>query len=141
MATAASEAKALKAAARGDGSKQGPLPRHPLLARVGDIGGGYRPAFPRRAFLAWRAGGGSYCDYIVEGEGVTEALQRLAELVGADAVDPATFQCEEKAGAAPARGRAAASASGGVLPCDASLLAALAALGLAMAYAGGYVHF
>jgi Odorant response abnormal 4-like len=82
-------------------------PKHPLLLRVAGVDV-YKPTLPRRAFLKWsnssgggtgngNSGGGcSFCDYIVEGEGVSEAVQRVQELMGADSVNPSTFQCEEK---------------------------------------------
>lgn len=70
-------------------------PKHPLLIRVAGVDV-YKPTLPRRAFLRWTQGGCSFCDYVVEGEGMNEAVQRVQELMGADSVNPSTFQCEEK---------------------------------------------
>lgn len=70
--------------------------KHPMLETAGNIGS-YTPHMPRRAFLKWRQGPCSYCDYVVEGDGVTEALHRMKEIVGPGKVDATTFQCKEEA--------------------------------------------
>ncbi len=83
-------------------------PKHPLLLRVAGVDA-YKPTFPRRAFLKWKQSSCcSFCDYIVEGEGMSEAVQRVQELMGADSVDPSTFQCEEKLAAGVIAGTAGA---------------------------------
>ena len=71
--------------------------KHPLLDTVNKCGS-YKPHFPRRAFLKWRLGVCCYCDFIVEGDGLSEALHRIRELVGEGKVDATTFQCKEAAG-------------------------------------------
>lgn len=76
-----------------DGGQE--LPRHPLLTQLSNVSS-YNFAFPRRAFLKWKNGPGTVCDYIVDGEGVSELLERLHQVLGEDAVDPSTFSCEEK---------------------------------------------
>jgi hypothetical protein len=86
-------------------------PKHPLLIRVAGVDV-YKPTFPRRAFLKWAQGGCSFCDYIVEGEGMSEAVQRVQELMGADSVNPSTFQCEEKLAAGVLAGRGAGAGRG-----------------------------
>lgn len=134
MATAFEKGRADKALSKGEKPEGGP-PKHPLLLRVGEVRS-YRPSFPRRAFLKWTAGGCCYCDYVVDGEGVSEALDRMAELMGPDAVDGATFQCEEKASGAASSGKRGRRKAGGP-ECKATLLAAAVAL-LAIAYATGY---
>jgi hypothetical protein len=70
--------------------------KHPLLDTVNKCGA-YKPHFPRRAFLKWRLGVCCYCDFIVEGDGLSEALHRIRELVGEGKVDATTFQCKEAA--------------------------------------------
>jgi len=70
--------------------------KHPLLDTVSKCGS-YEPHFPRRAFLKWRLGVCCYCDFIVEGDGLSEALQRIRELVGEGKVEATTFQCKEAA--------------------------------------------
>jgi len=81
-------------------------PKHPLLIRLAGVDA-YKPTFPRRAFLKWTQGGCSFCDYLVEGEGMSEAVQRVQELMGADSVNPSTFQCEEKLAAGVLTGKGA----------------------------------
>lgn len=71
------------------------MPRHPLLTELSNVSS-YNFAFPRRTYLKWKNGQGAVCDYIVGGEGVTEVLERLHQILGEDAVDPSTFACEEK---------------------------------------------
>ena len=70
-------------------------PKHPFLLKLAEVDE-FKPTLPRRAFLKWNTRGCSYCDYIVEGEGMSEAVQRVQELVGVDSVNASTFQCEEK---------------------------------------------
>jgi len=70
--------------------------KHPLLDNASKCGS-YKPHFPRRAFLKWRVGVCCYCDFIVEGDGLSEALHRIRELVGEGKVDATTFQCKEAA--------------------------------------------
>lgn len=70
--------------------------KHPLLDNIGHVGA-YIPQFPQRAFLKWKMGACTYCDYIVQGDGVSEALHRIRELVGPGRVDARTFHCSEKA--------------------------------------------
>lgn len=69
--------------------------KHPLLSSLSCIGS-YEPQFPQRAFLRWKQSACCYCDYIVEGDGVTEALGRIRELVGHGVVDGTTYHCSEK---------------------------------------------
>ncbi|KAI8103953.1 hypothetical protein M9435_006479 [Picochlorum sp. BPE23] len=68
--------------------------KHPLLDTIGHVGA-YEPQFPQRAFLKWKIGACTYCDYIVQGDGVSEALHRVRELVGPGRVDARTFHCSE----------------------------------------------
>ena len=90
MATDAMEQKrATKEAPPTIGSK-----KHPLLDTIAHIGS-YQPQFPRRAFLKWKQCSCCYCDYIVDGDGVHEALHRIRELVGPGRVDATTFHCNE----------------------------------------------
>ena len=100
MATAAAQEKhdaaVQKNAKVGGKTPVPPAPKHPLLLRVEEVAA-YRPTLPRRAFLDWRQGGCSYCDYVVEGEGVSEAVQRIKEVMGPDSVGASSFRCGEKA--------------------------------------------
>jgi hypothetical protein len=90
MATDAMEQKgATKEAPPTLGSK-----KHPLLDTIVHVGS-YKPQFPRRAFLKWKQCSCCFCDYIVEGDGVHEALHRIRELVGPGKVDATTFHCNE----------------------------------------------
>jgi hypothetical protein len=113
-------------------------PKHPLLLRVAEVDV-YKPTLPRRAFFKWSLGGCSFCDYIVEGEGTSEAIQRVQELMGSESVNPSTFQCEEKlaagviAGIAGGRGSGAArrgKSSG--FECNAATTGAISVALLAM---------
>ena len=68
--------------------------KHPLLDSLSMVGS-YEPQFPQRAFLRWKQSACCYSDYIVEGDGVTEALARIRELVGHGIVDGTTYHCSE----------------------------------------------
>ena len=105
---------------------QAQLPRHPLMLKVDQVDS-YSPVFPRRTFLEWSRGGCCFCDYIVEGEGMSDVVQRMQSLMGEESVVAASFQCEEKA--AVGAGAAALLAAGrkkkgrgGGLPSAGSLL-------------------
>jgi hypothetical protein len=116
-----------------------PPPTHPLLRRAA-AAAGFAPRLPRRAVARWAGGGGAYCDYLVDGEGAEEALARLAELVGASAVDAAAFECEEAAaaggGGASAAPKARAGGGWGLASCGGAAGAAGVAL---LAAAVGYM--
>lgn len=140
MATTLAEQKASKIASQSsavDGKKAVP-PRHPLLKEVNEVVG-YRPVLPRRAFLEWQQGGCCYCDYIVEGEGITEVVERMNELMGEGAVNPASFQCAEKGAAGQSMVTRGSTKSGVAFACDYSLVAAGVVVLLAVAYAAGYL--
>lgn len=100
MATAVAQEKhdaaAQKNAKAGKTTPLPPAPKHPLVLKVSEVAA-YRPALPRRAFFEWQQGGCSYCDYVVEGEGVSEAIQRIKEVMGPDSVGASSFRCGEKA--------------------------------------------
>lgn len=92
---------ATEALSRGQQKNRVPSPpgqvaetKHPLLNTISSIGS-YEPQFPQRAFLKWKKGVCTYCDYIVEGDGVSEALDRIRELVGHGVVDGTTYHCSE----------------------------------------------
>ena len=68
---------------------------HPLMNSMAAVGG-YRPQFPSRAFMRWKLGGGCYCDYVFQGEGVHDVLERLRELVGPGVVDARSYSCVER---------------------------------------------
>ena len=97
MATEAMEQQQ-KASAQKQQSNGTPYeqPRHPLLDESTKAIK-YEPHLPRRAFLKWKQGSCCYCDYVVEGDGMSEALHRMKELVGEGKVDGTTFQCKETA--------------------------------------------
>ena len=94
MATEALQARQKNAPSSSSSGKEKKA-KHPLLDSLSSIGS-YEPQFPQRAFLRWKQSVCCYCDYIVEGDGVTEALGRIRELVGHGIVDGTTYHCSEK---------------------------------------------
>jgi hypothetical protein len=118
-------------------------PDHPLLRRAGD-GVPFAPLLPRRAVLTWPGGGGCYCDYLVEGEGEEDTMQRLRELVGEALVGGGAYACDEAPAAAAAAGGGAerSAARGGrasmLQGCDMVTLGAVG--GALLAAAVGYTY-
>lgn len=147
LATSAVEAQfrgqVEEAAKKGVAPPKGPPRKHPLTARAGELAKEYGPSLPRRAFFGWAdsggvggSGGGSYCDYLVDGEGPGEAFQRIEELMGAGVVEQGSFLCFE---AVPASspdqnaGRTKNKSSGSSsLECSAAMVGSVVAVVMAV---------
>lgn len=69
---------------------------------------------------------------------MSEAVERMKELMGVDAVDPSSFQCEEKAAVGATGGSRGPPPRDG-FSCNYTLLGAIGAALFAVAYVGGYL--